>query len=97
MDVDRRINGLQKLALLFVPVEYRPKGTTAVESLLEGLGHPVQVDGDLGVHGDEIAPTCIPLGSTETFHRLVNDGGVPALGVVIFKRGGVRFESDSAA
>ena len=66
-------------------MERRPEGTVAVDSLLEGPGHPFEIDGGLGIHSDEVALVGIPMSGTEALHRLVNDGDVPPPRVVVLK------------
>jgi hypothetical protein len=57
----------------------------SVNGLLKRLGHPIEIDGDLGFYGDEVALVGIPLSSTEALHRLIDDGDVPPPGVVVFE------------
>lgn len=85
VDVGRGVNSLHKLALLLIPMEGCPEGSVTIDSLLEGLGHPIEVNGGLGIHGDEIAFMGVPLSSTEALHRLVDDDDVSSLGVVMLK------------
>lgn len=41
------MDGLHEFTLLFTQMKSGPEGTAAVVSLLEGFGHPLEIDGDL--------------------------------------------------
>ena len=73
---------LQEFALSLVPVERGSGGTVAVDSLLEGPGHPFEIDGNLGVQTDEVTLMRIPSSGTKAFHRLVNDCNAPSPRIV---------------
>jgi hypothetical protein len=66
-------------------VESRAEGTVPVNGLLKRLGHSIEIDGDLGFHGDEVALVGTPLSSTKALHRLIDNGDVPSPGVVVFE------------
>ena len=76
------MNRLQEFALSLIPVERGSEGAVAIDGLLEGPGHPFEIDGDLGVQTDEVALMRVPLSGTEAFHRLVNDCNVSSPRIV---------------
>ena len=83
MDVNRRVDGLHEFTLPLVPVESGPEGTMTVDSLLEGFGHPLEINGDLRVDANEVALVSIPLSSTKALHSGIYYSNVPPSGIFV--------------
>jgi len=83
VDVGRGMNSLREFSLLLIPMESGPERTVAVDSLLQSLAHPFEIDRNLRADANEVSLMGIPLGSTETLRGRINDSDIPRPGVIV--------------